>query len=63
VTRSRVLWFFAVLAVATPVLLLALTLAGRDGLTGEVWGNSLVMAAGLATANALVRGKREAADR
>ena len=57
-TRSRVLWFFGVLAVATPVLLAALTLG--NGLTGDTWGNSLVLAAGLATANALVWGKREA---
>lgn len=56
-TRSRVLWFFGVLAVATPLLLAAFSL--DDGLTGDTLGNSLVLAAGLATANALVWGKAE----
>lgn len=56
-TRSRVLWFLGVLAVATPVLLLAFSLG--NGLTGDTVGNSIVMGAGVATAHALVRGRRE----
>lgn len=57
-TRSRVLWFLSVLLLATPILLA--TFGRHNGLTVDVWGNSLVVAAGIATANALVWGKREA---
>ncbi len=57
-TRSRVLWFFGVLAVATPVLLAAFV--HEEGMSSDAWGNTLVMAAAVATATALVWGKREA---
>ncbi|MFR9676213.1 hypothetical protein [Streptomyces sp. TR06-5] len=58
--RSKVFWFFTVLTLATPALLVAF--AGEDGPTSDTWGNSIVLAAGMATANALVWSKRETTE-
>jgi hypothetical protein len=55
-TRNRVLWFILIVALTTPVLLAAFR--GNEGLTVDVWGNSLVFAAAIATGNALVWSRR-----
>ncbi len=56
-TRSRVLWFLLVLPLATPILLAAFR--EDDGLTRDVWANSITVAAAIAIGNALVWGKKE----
>jgi ABC-type transport system involved in cytochrome c biogenesis permease component len=56
-TRSRVLWFLLVLPLVTPLLLAAFR--ENEGLTSEVWANSITVAAAIAAGNALIWGKRE----
>ncbi|EST39285.1 hypothetical protein N566_02795 [Streptomycetaceae bacterium MP113-05] len=51
------LWFLLVLPLAMPLLLAAFR--ESDGLTREVWANSITVAAAIAVGNALVWGKRE----
>ncbi|MDT0380457.1 hypothetical protein E4198_09075 [Streptomyces sp. RKND-216] len=56
-TRSRVLWFLLVLPLVTPLLLAAF--AEGDGLTRQVWADSITVAVAIAVGNALIWGKRE----
>ncbi|MFD2794176.1 hypothetical protein ACFS27_11520 [Promicromonospora vindobonensis] len=54
-TASRIAWFLGTLALTTPILLAAFS--GGDGITGPVLLESLVWAAGIAAAQALLWGK------